>query len=577
MGSIPSWLEIIPLGGADQVTGSCHMFKTTIDGKEHYYFADCGMYAGKNCRKMNTNIARFVDKIDAVFVTHGHVDHTGRLPYIYRLGYRNPIYATKVVKALSRLTLPNSAKIQEQDFMSLLKKSGLKNKALIADLGIEPLYTMDDAVEVLDLFVDVTRGEVIKVNENLEVCFYNAGHAPGSCSIMFTFTNGEETFRVYYSGDIGQDNILLKRRVDSVKKNVDLVIMESTYADRIRSTLKEEWKHLRVEIAQAITDGGNVLIPAFTIGRTQELNYLMYVDMVTETDWVAEVFKKTFMHVDSYMGARATVMFRSFLEEFKAPAVRLMKNEETNPFKHPKLVLIEDAEGSKQLIGKAEPHIVFSAAGMCNAGRILYHLEKELPNPKALVVIPGFQQEGTLGRLLIDGATCVKIHGNEVPVRAKIVTTNAFSGHADQNELLKWLRQFEKGFSLGLVHGEPEYQQKLKEKIIEAGLVEEDKIMLMACGKGYRLHKDKVEVITFSLDGKEVSPKALEKKSSTNKKILGEIEKAYECIRTALDDPFEPQTLQLLAALEHRISKEVGKCRKKKKQTKLNKSKAIRK
>lgn len=572
-----SWIRLVPFGGADTVTGSCYCVEeTTVEGKVNCYLVDCGLFIGKNSKKLNTNIAHLANKVDAIFVTHGHVDHVGRIPYIYKLGYRGPIYATRPARELAKIRLLDCAKIQDIEYKQFLKKAGLRNKNIISQIGMEPFYTTEDVINVMDQFKDVERGQTIKVSDSLEVCFYNAGHELGSSSIMLTFSHGEETYRLYFSGDVGQDNVLLKKRVDSFKENVDLVVMESTYANRFHREKDESWKELRETAANALKKGGNVVFPTFAVGRTQEILYLFYKDMVENDDWIADIFRHTPVFVDSCMAVQAMEKFRKFSKEFKASAYALMADENNNPFYFPNLTLVAEAEDSKKVTAMSNNYVVFSAAGMCNAGRVLFHLEKDLPNPNSAVIFTGYQAEGSLGRYIIDGGKQAKIHGETYDVRAKIASINAFSAHVDQDGLLKWLGKIQKGYKLFLGHGEPEPQETLKEKLIESEMLAEDDIELMAYGKSYSLYKGGFDVTSFSVDSQLSA--VSEHRSQNNKKKISEVERIHECIMSIMEDVFEPAALRLLNALEREINAELVKCRRKKKrQSKPNRSRCGRK
>lgn len=571
MSESKSWIKYTPYGGAGRVTGSCHHFEVTLKDGTKDYALEAGLFAGKYGRKHNTNIAHLAYKLDAAFATHAHVDHIGRFPYLYKLGYRGPIYATEPVIDLAINVLPDAGKIQEENYKYFLQKSGIRNKTILAEVGLEPLYTSKDATDTLSLFRTVERGKVVKVDECLEVTFYNAGHGLGSSSILLNFNNGEETYRVFYSGDIGQNNPILKKRVDSMKKDIDLVIMESTYADRDHTSREDDYKLYRETLAETYLNGGNSIIPAFTSGRTQELWYLSHNDMISNDDEIAQTLKKIPFYVDTFLGVSSTHVYARHPEEFKASAARAMKNPKTNPFYYPNLHFCQEQDDSKDLTMHHNNYAVFSAAGMCTAGRILYHLEKDLPNPKSAVIIPGYQAEGTLGRLLVEGAKQVKIHGEVVNVRAKIVHLTGFSAHADRNELKKWLAQFEKGtYILGLAHGEPYPQQILKDDLAKSGIIEADKVELLSYGKTYHLYKGGYDITTFSVENDEPIVK-VEQYEMIKKQDICKMEDVRDAIRSVWDDPFDAHALQLLGKLEQEILAEIKKAKyQRKRQAKPN-------
>lgn len=466
---LKSWIKVNSFGGADSVTGSCHMITAEIDGYEYKYLVDCGMFQGRIARKnpeFNFNLRSHACEINAILLTHAHIDHIGRIPAMYRWGYRNPIYATKPVIELSSIMLEDSAKIQLNEYSGLVKKELSKKYRGEEYKEVELLYELSDAINVMDQFVPVERETETVISEFLTATFYDVGHGLGSSAIKLCFNNGEETCTLLFSGDLGNTSNPILKKVDfPYLTDIDAVFVETTYAGRFHGSTEENWWVIREEIAKTLLNGGKVIMPAFAVGRTQELLYLFYNDMISNDDCVSAIFRNTKFYVDSMLSVAATRIFKKFPEELNEE-IQGMANNGKSPFVFPNLTLVELKEKSIELENSNEPCIIISAAGMCDAGRVIFHLKSAVENPKNAIILTGYQGEGTLGRRLLDGEKTVKILKKLCKVKAKIFSINTLSAHADQNGILDWLRNIEPGYELFLVHGEPENQAKFK-KLLE--------------------------------------------------------------------------------------------------------------
>ena len=462
---LKSWIKVRSFGGADTVTGSCHMITATIDDYEYNYLVDCGMFQGRIARKqpeLNFNLRPYACDVSAIFVTHAHIDHIGRIPAMYKWGYRNPVYATAPVVELSGIMLEDSAKIQLSDYSAMVKKELSKKYRGEEYKEVELLYELTDAIDVMDQFVPVEREIEIEISPFLTVMFYDVGHGLGSSAIKLCFDNGEETCTLLFSGDLGNvNNPILKTPEPQYYCDVDAVFVETTYAGRFHGSQEENWGEIREEIAKTILAGGRVIMPAFAVGRTQELLYLFYEDMTSNDDCVSAIFRRTKFYVDSMLAVAATRVFMKFPNEFNEK-IRKMSENNRSPFYFPNVELVELKDKSIELQNNGEPCVIISAAGMCDAGRVIFHLQDAIEKPENLVVLTGYQGEGTLGRRFIDGEKLVKIAKKQCHVRARILSINTLSGHADQNGIMQWLCGIEPGYELFLIHGEPEAQQEFK-------------------------------------------------------------------------------------------------------------------
>ncbi|MBP3284762.1 MAG: MBL fold metallo-hydrolase [Clostridia bacterium] len=463
------WLEVRFYGAARMVVGSCPVVTATVNGEENSYMFDCGMMQGKIARKhgeYNKNIVEVVKKVKVAFATHGHIDHIGRYPFAYKLGYRGPIYCTKPVRDLALPLLKDSARIQQHDYDVALKNVSTHAEFEKVTEKLAPLYTEEDCEETVKQMVPVERNRWIKVDNILSVRFTNAGHSLGSSCIEAKFNNGKEEIILLFSGDVGAHNPILKRRVRR-EYQADYVFMETTYGARLHEPMEESIEKAIEEIASTLLKGGNVVVPAFAAGRTQEFVYELYCYMAEHDDWRAEVLRRTPIYIDSFLSVSLTRdVYLQNPEEFKLSIRKMLKNKGNNPFSFPNLYYSETKEESMEISARTEPTIIISSAGMCNAGRILYHLANNLPKRNSLVLLIGYQAEGTLGRSLLEGATSVKIHKIEYRVHAKVLQVSAFSAHCDQNELNEWHRQITTEHTLFLVHGEAEQQDGFKARYL---------------------------------------------------------------------------------------------------------------
>ena len=458
-------MKITFLGAAKTVTGSNFL----VEGAGKRFIVDCGLYQGKITEELanEEDFLYDVQSIDFMLLTHAHIDHSGRIPKLYNDGFRGPVYATKATCDLCSIMLPDSGHIQENEIE-------WKNRKRVREglPPLPPLYTAEDAIRTMEIFEPVMYDEIIEIDENIEVRFNDAGHMLGSSIIEVWIKEDGETKKIVFTGDLGNNDIPLLDSPTMIE-SADYLVMESTYGNRLHIRNDEKAELFLDIVAETLEKGGNVVIPSFAVGRTQEILY--EINKLKEEHKNDEEFKKKFVRlmeapvfVDSPLAISATEVFRQNMDLFEEEVKQEIASGD-NPLEFPGLQFTRTADESKALNETAHASIIISASGMCEVGRIKHHLKHNLWNPNNTVLFVGYQAPGTLGRNIVDGAKKVKIFGEEIAVNARIEYIEGYSGHADQEWLLNFIYSFmSKPKHIFLVHGEPEGQRVLKEKIMES-------------------------------------------------------------------------------------------------------------
>ncbi len=455
-------MKITFLGATRSVTGSNFLVEAL--GKK--FLVDCGMFQGAGEDEFD-NQAPFdfnVAEIDFVLLTHAHIDHSGRIPKLYNEGYRNPIYAHKATCDLCSIMLPDSGHIQEMEI-------GWRNRKRIrkGEKELPPMYTAEDAIKSLEVFVPVNYDEIIEVAPGINVRFNDAGHMLGSSIIELWVNEDGKQVKAVFSGDIGNNDIPLLSEPTMIG-DADYVIMESTYGNRHHLKNDEKAEMFLKIVSETLEGGGNVIIPSFAVGRTQEILYELNKIKETKTD---EEFIKEYetlmnapVYVDSPLAISATEIFKKNMDLFDDDTRREIERGD-NPLEFPGLNFAITADESKALNESQVPMIIISASGMCDVGRIKHHLKHNLWNPKNTILFVGYQAPGTLGYSIVNGAKKVKIFGEEIAVNARIEYIEGYSGHADQEGLINFVYSFnnKKPKHIFLVHGEETAKEALKERI----------------------------------------------------------------------------------------------------------------
>ena len=456
-------MKITFLGATKMVTGSNFL----VEGAGKKFLVDCGMYQGSARDEMENSepFAYNIHDIDFVLLTHAHIDHSGRIPKLYTEGYRGPVITTKASRDLCSIMLPDSGHIQEQEIEWRNRKRVREGKK-----PLPPLYTAQDAIDCMEIFQPVSYDEIIEVDENIHVRFNDAGHMLGSAIIeIWVNEDGKET-KAVFTGDLGNNDIPLLSSPTMIER-ADYVVMESTYGGRLHMRNDDKANLFLNIVSETLKQGGTVVIPSFAVGRTQEILYELnnIKDGPSSEDFKEkyDILMKAPVYVDSPLAISATEIFRDNADLFDEETQAIIQSGD-NPLEFNGLQFTRTADESKALNEKEESAIIISASGMCEVGSIKHHLKHHLWDPKSTILFVGYQAQGTLGRRIVEGEKKVKIFGEEIAVNARIEYIEGYSGHADQEWLLNFIYSFiTKPKHIFLVHGEPEGQVVLKDKILE--------------------------------------------------------------------------------------------------------------
>ncbi|MDM7997087.1 MAG: MBL fold metallo-hydrolase [Acidobacteriota bacterium] len=438
------------LGAAGTVSGS----KYLLDTGESRFLVDCGMFQGpKRLRLLNWEKPPVSpESIDHVLLTHAHLDHSGMLPVLVREGFKGKIWATSVTAELCRISLLDAAHLQEEDARFANKMKFSKHEPAL------PLYTTEDAERVFPHLRAVDYDQPKELANGTRIRFLDAGHILGSAIVEVTAPDGEKPVRLVFSGDLGRYDALILRDPASVDQ-ADYLLVESTYGNREHPP-EEPVEELRSIIIDTAKRGGMLIIPSFAVGRTQTLLYLLR-DMR-----LRGLIPDLPIFVDSPMAQRVTDVFCRHIDIFDEEAKAVFNKTGVCPILSPNMQFVQSKEESQKINDMRYPAIIVSASGMATGGRVLHHLKFRLPDPRNTVLFVGYQAVGTRGQLLRDGARTIKIHGEMVPVRAQIRNIEAFSGHADSGEILRWLGTFKAPPKMTfIVHGEPDASKALADEI----------------------------------------------------------------------------------------------------------------
>ena len=445
-------------GASTGVTGSCHL----LTSGEHKILLDCGQFQGGKAQDA-LNYEKFPfepSEIECVVLSHAHIDHCGRLPLLTKRGFEGKIYCTDATADLLSVMLKDSAYIHEKETEWKNRKAERAGRE-----QVEPLYTIEDAEKTLSLVSPILYDQQIEINPDMKIVFNDAGHILGSAITELWVTEDDKESKIVFSGDLGMEGRPILRDPTYIKK-ADYVIMETTYGNRIHKELGSGVEKLIEIILNTTRRGGNVVIPSFAVGRTQELIYELNRFYDSNNEYRKEL-DKIFVYVDSPMATTATEIFRRNAQVFDEETREyILKGD--NPLEFKNLKFTRSSKESQDLNFNKEPKIIISASGMCEAGRIRHHLKHNLWNPKNSIVFVGYQGQGTLGRSLVEGIKMVTLFGEEIQVNAEIHNLEGFSGHADQNGLFAWLAHFEqKPKQIFLVHGEEESKKDFAKLVNE--------------------------------------------------------------------------------------------------------------
>ena len=450
-------MKITFLGAAHEVTGSC----TLLELGELRFLVDCGMEQGKDLFQ-NVPLPVAAKDIDFVLLTHAHIDHSGKLPLLYKQGFRGKIYASAATCDLCDIMLRDSANIQ----MSEAEWQGRKARRAGGEL-MEPLYDMDDALGAIGLLRPCSYGEQIQIAHGVTIRLTDVGHLLGSAAIEVWLTEGGETRKLVFSGDVGNLRQPILRDPQFVEET-DYLIVESTYGDRLHDAQRPDYvAELAARIQATLDRGGNMIVPSFAVGRTQELLY--FIREIKERGLV-KGHGDFPVYVDSPLAVEATGVFQQADLQFLDEDMQALIRAGRDPLRFPGLTLTVSDLESKAINSDKTPKVILSASGMCDAGRVRHHLKHNLWRPECTVLFVGYQAAGTLGRILLDGATEVKLFGEQIAVRAQIDTLPGVSGHADRDGLLRWIGGFREQPRLIFVqHGDPESCESFAKTLQERG------------------------------------------------------------------------------------------------------------
>ncbi len=450
-------MKIQFIGAAQTVTGSMHLLN--IDKKK--ILLECGFYQGKRAESIRINKTfEFFHpaELDALVLSHAHIDHSGNLPNLVKQGYLGPIFATPATRDLAGIMLADSAKIQEQDATFLNKKLAKRGEP-----PIQPIYDTEDALAVMPLFVSVSYHRETNIVDGVKATFLDAGHILGSGLVELRIDeNGTEKI-ILFTGDLGRKGLPILRNPESLQ-SADALIIESTYGGKFHDPIQGMEGKLTEVISKTINRGGKVIIPAFSIERTQEIAYTLHRLFENKSLPRIPVF------VDSPLSVNATEVFRLHPECFNKDIFKMVL-EHDDPFGFEYIKYIQSVEDSKKLNDIHEPIIIISASGMCESGRILHHLANNVSDPRNTILIVGYQAQDTLGRRILEHQPILKIFGEEYSLKAEVIEMHSFSAHADHHDLIDFITQMDKPRlkSIFMVHGEPAEQGALMQSLTQAG------------------------------------------------------------------------------------------------------------
>jgi len=455
-------------GGTRTVTGSMHLVTTD----KSQILIDCGLFQGRreDFYTVNNNFAFYPPKIDAMVLSHAHIDHSGNIPNLVRHGLKSPIYATSATVDLCDLMLPDSGHIQEEDIKFVNKihrRKGLAQR--------EPLYTEEDARAALEYFHPVEYREPIQITQDIRCTFYNAGHVLGSAisvlDIHPALATGTDCkvgskgwVRLAYAVDLGRKNLPLLKDPE-VPEDIDYLIIESTYGNRLHDPIETARNKLAETINRTVSRGGKVIIPSFAFERTQEIVYFLNQLSLKGTIPLLPIY------VDSPLATDITMVFQQNIK-YLDENTRNMMRQQLDPFGFSRIKYIRSSEESQKLNADKQPMVIISASGMCEAGRILHHLRNNIENPDNTVLIVGYMAENTLGKKIVDHQPVVKIFGEEYALRSEVVKLNAFSAHADKEELYQFIRKCKtaKLKQIFVVHGDIDQSEPFTDYLKQSGL-----------------------------------------------------------------------------------------------------------